>query len=142
MSPTSAPVPTDHHDSNDYGQEAPPSRGPYNYDDLELSINCEGRSLSDPLDTSGPANSEGNDAGDRWCPKCFTGFRSTEAFLEHCRTSVLHITCRYCDWKSFGNTAAITTLYVHIARVLLFGKPQLLATKIISSIISCAASAF
>lgn len=98
MSPTSAPVPVDHHDWNEYDPEALPSfRRPYHYNDIEVPINCERLSISDPPDISDPINSEENDAEIRWCPRCFTGFGSTEALLEHRRTSALHITCEFCE---------------------------------------------
>ena len=41
--------------------------------------------------------------------KCFTGFRSTEAFLEHRRTTALHITCEYQRLCQFGR-ASVTLL--------------------------------
>lgn len=43
-----------------------------------LSIVCEGLSLSDPLDTSDPADSEEDEAVNRLCHKCFTRFRTTK----------------------------------------------------------------
>lgn len=99
MNPTSAPIPADQNNISDYDPELPPSsRGPYNYDDLELSIICEGLSVSDPPDTGSDLGSnDTKNAEGFWCHKCFTGFRTTEALLEHRRTSTLHITCSNCE---------------------------------------------
>ena len=99
MNPTFTPIPADQNDISDYDPELPPSsRGPYNYDDLELSIICEGLSVSDPPDTgSDLASNDTKYAEGFWCHKCFTGFRTTGALLEHRRTSTLHITCSNCE---------------------------------------------
>lgn len=99
--------PPNQHNGNDYDPEIPSSfRGPYNYNDLELSIICEGWSLSDPPDTdSDSATNDPRDVDeDLWCHKCFTGFRTPGALLEHRRTSSLHITCGSCETaEDFAN---------------------------------------
>ena len=110
MSPTSAPVPADHHDSNDYDPEvSSSSRGPYNYIDPELSIIYEGLSLFDPPDKANdPAKGQVRDVESYWCRKCSMLFRTTEAFFEHRRTLALHITCEHCEIAGdFANLAEL-----------------------------------
>ena len=99
MSANSAAVPVNHHDSDDYDPETPPSSGrPYCRNYLELSIICERLNLFEPPETtSDRAQSEVKDVKDYRCLQCSISFRTAETLLEHRRTSALHITCKSCE---------------------------------------------